>query len=59
MILVVTDDQQLQQSGLGFFANAQNTHITDSSFIVVSLCFRCVRDFSTNLWTEQFQYSPC
>jgi hypothetical protein len=34
IFLAVTDNQQLQQSGSGFFANAQNTLITDSSFIV-------------------------
>ena len=48
MFLGVTNDQQAQQSGLGFFANAQNPVVTGGTFIVVSLYCSCICDFSTN-----------
>ena len=40
-VLVVTDDQQAQQSTSGIFANAQNVLITGGT-IIVSLCCSCV-----------------
>ena len=49
MFLAVTDDQQVQKSGSGFFANAQNTLITGGTFIVSLSCSgHGVHDFSTN-----------
>jgi hypothetical protein len=55
-VLVVTDDQQAQQSSSGIFANAQNTIINGGSFIVGSLH---VCDFITNSSIELCQYPPC
>ena len=48
MFSAVTDDQQAQQSSLGFFANAQNTLITGGSFIVGLAVSVIYTDFSTN-----------
>ena len=40
MLLAFTDDRQIQDSGSGFFANAQNILIADGTFqVVVSLSF--------------------
>ena len=52
MLLVVTDDQQAQQSGSCFFPNAQRFIVNGGSFIV-SLCCRCVCDLVPILGTEQ------
>ena len=41
MFLAVTNDQQAQQSRLGFAADAQNILITGGTFIV-SLCHSCI-----------------
>ena len=59
MFLAVIDDQQAQQSGSGFFANAQNPVITGGSFTIVSLIVVLSVILVLILCTEQHQYSPC
>ena len=51
-VLAITDDQQVQQSMSGIFANAQNVLITGGTF--VSLCCGCVRDFVTYSMNRTF-----
>ena len=38
MLLDFTNDRQIQDSGAGFFANAQNTLITGGTFVVSLSC---------------------
>ena len=38
MLLAFTDDFQIQDSGSGFFTNAQNIHINGGTFVVSLSC---------------------